>query len=191
MNQAIHEYVEKQYIENFGNPAFSVRMQGGADPRFPELLDLYFWKPEKGNDLTTIATNGISQLPFNGKDYRCELHFYIAGELSEAEIQPLVEFVANFAINPFATDTAFEVFQSFGLTGSIPSFPTCQALFLSGPFSEDGWDVMMYEDFPIHIYNIVPLKTEEHAILTANPKSGPEKLIEYLQEKEIKIFERR
>lgn len=191
MDTAVHQYVEKQYIENFGNPDFSMRMQGGHDPRFPELLDLYFWKPNAGNELTTIATNGISQLPFKGKDHRCELHMYIAGELSEAEIQPLTEFIANFAINPFASDSFFEEFQSFGLTGSVPSFPSCPALYLSGPFSEEGWDVMMYEGFPIHIYNLVPLKQDEHTILTANPQSGPKKLIQYFHDNEIKIFERR
>lgn len=191
MNTEIHQFVENQYIENFGTPSSSVRMQGGVDPRFPELLDIYFWDADEKNPLTTIATNGISQLPMTGKDHRCELHLYIAGSLTNEELNPLVEFIANFSLNPFSTESAFELFQSFGLTGSIPSFPSCPAIWLSGPFSEDGWEVMMYPEFPIHIYNLVPLKPEEHAILTSNPESGPQKLVEYLKNEDIQIFERR
>lgn len=191
MDKTVHQYVENQYRENFGDPEFSMRMQGGDDPRFPEVLDLYFWKPTEENELTTIATNGISQLPFHGKDHRCELHMYIAGELNESEIQPLTEFIANFSINPFVANDHFEEFQSFGLTGAIPSFPSCSALYLSGPFTEEGWDVMMYQEFPIHIYNMVPLTRDEHTILTANPESGPEKLITHFQSNDVRIFERR
>ena len=195
MNEELHKFVEDQYIENFGTPAFSLRMQGGQDDRFPPLLDLYFWEPDDKTDLTTIATNGISQKPFvkidpYGKEvnHRGELNFYIVGKVPQEKQNALAEFIANIALVPFSNDEPLMYWTSYGLNGTVPEFPTCPAIVLHPPFSEEGWAMMDFKDFPIFLFNVVPLTEVEHNILTSNNATNPENLMKHLEKNKTNIF---
>ena len=195
MNTELYKFVEEQYVENFGAISSKLRMQGGQDKRFPPMLDLYFWQPDDKTDLTTIATNGISQMPFvkedaSGKEvtHRGELNFYVAGKLTEEKQNNLAEFIANLSLVPFSNDEPLMYWTSYELNGTVPEFPTCPAIVLHPPFSEEGWAMMDYKDFPIFLFNIVPLTKEEHNILTLNNSTNPENLMKNLEKNKTNIF---
>ena len=198
MNNELYKFVEEQYVKNFGAMSGRACMQGSQDERFPRKLDVYFWDPDDKTELTTIATNGISQMPFVKEDeygkkvtHRGELNFYVAGKLNKKNQNNLAEFIANFSLVPFSDNKPLMYWNSYGFTGTVPEFPTCPAIVLHPPFSEEGWAMMDYKDFQIFLFNIVPLTKEEHNILILNNTTNPENLVKYLEKNKTNIFKGR
>ena len=192
MNTELHEFVRQETVRNFGEPSHSMRFQGPEEPNpfspFPPFLDIYVWKPDTDSDLTTCGTNGISQRPLTGHEFRGEVHFAIQGKISAELEKQLGEFLANLALFPFSNKTSFDWWSSFGLSGVIPGFKTCNAIVLHPPFHEQGWAQMHWDEFDIKILNAVPITSEEHTIITS--KSIPA-LQDFWGDKQINLFKQR
>ncbi|MEM7147113.1 MAG: suppressor of fused domain protein [Verrucomicrobiota bacterium] len=184
----IIRHVYEETIERFGEPDQSYAFYDPPPPpesNWPERIDVLIWFDEQDLAITSFATVGMADKPMVGCDHRAELHFAVRRTASTMDLNKVSAFCANLALYPFMNKTSLDWAHTITQPGSIPYFPSCDALLMYPAFTDEGWDKTTFDSQNIHILNLVPVTFEE---LAYRSKHGPFSIFDYLAENEVDLF---
>ncbi|HZM78378.1 MAG TPA: suppressor of fused domain protein [Candidatus Limnocylindrales bacterium] len=157
---AILQEIFKSYRTAWGQEDDGYVFDNGPDPL--ERIDVLVYRPTATLHMTTLATIGMAaaEMPPGG---RAELRFARAGRLSPDDESAIAIQLANLAISPWTAQTSIGWGRIIGLDREFPTFPGCQAVFLSGPFTAEGRDYIDTAEGKVRVINIVPITEAERA----------------------------
>jgi len=173
--------VNAAYLKQWGEPSGSIVFENPA--YLPtSKLSVFIWEASDEDDITLAATIGMCCASMADAQHRAELHFAIAGLLTNQEITSVARYLANLTAYPFDNHTHLDWWHKLSDTGSIPRFTGFKSALLHPKFAESGLDTIGTSEGLVKILNIVPLLPEEAAIASVSA------LVQYFQENNIDLF---
>jgi hypothetical protein len=149
-------------------------------------LEVLVYRPANATDVTAFATIGMagqemSAAPGPGGGGRAELHLRRRGELARIQERNIALRLANLAVHPFRTEAQLNWGHLIGFGEDFPTFPGCQAVFLSGPLSAGGLDYVRTSVDDVRIINVVPITEAERELgRTLPPVDFAHSLLEHV-----------
>ena len=179
-------FIYLEHLTTLGKPSgyfsFSPRFASSGIP--PEII-VFYWRTKLRNPATIFSTLGMSYSSMKDGEF-AELHFSVRGILHNDQVMEFCRFMANFAIYPFFHNFALDWWHLVVDVGKIPVFSDSASLLLHPEFPCDNRARIKMGDESVKIFNIVPLTREESGIVQA---AGILKLLDYMNEKDIDIFQ--
>jgi len=127
-------------------------------------VDVFVYRASDDTKMTTFATIGVAQRPMQDSS-RAELHCAVRGMVPRDQEAAIATELANLACFPWSpgVERPLDWGQTLGLSNEMPGFPGCSAVFLSGPFTNEGWSWMDAGGEKVRVINVVPITAAERA----------------------------
>lgn len=178
-------------VERFGPPdetwEFDASRANPANPPPLPRTEVLVWRadPSDEEDVTTLATFGMSRRAMPGGTLRAEIHMTIRASLSREDEAATARFLAHLACYPFDHRSALDWWHLLSSPGPIPGFPSCSAVLFHPRFVDAGWDCVHEGDQVVHLLNVVPITPDERALLK---RGGLNALQDRWAEGEVDLF---
>jgi len=187
----LQKFVYWEHLERFGEPDASYRYDDPPESKtveYPPIIDVLIWFADEDLNMTTFSTVGMSNLPMNGCDHRCELHFAVEGTTNESNNKIIGSFLGNLTLYPFMYSLFFDWWHVLNNPYEIPLFPDASSILFHPAFIKDGWEAIHHESAHVKILNIVPITKNENEF---RKERGINALLDYFYENEINYFTNR
>lgn len=126
-----------------------------------ERVDVFVYRPKPSTPMTRFATIGMAARPQPRSGARVELQLTRRGALSSDAERAITLQLANLASHPWAMNSDFDWGHVLGLNRPFPTFGASSAVFLAGPFTNDGWGWIDTGEGKVKIINVVPMTEGE------------------------------
>jgi hypothetical protein len=173
--------VEKAYTAHWGFPDGEISF-GNPEYLGGHPLRVLYWHARDAEEVTLMATLGMYIKEMANAEHRAELHFPIGRKLDQQQITDVANFIADLAAYPFENKTHFDWWHKIKDVGKIPIFDGFSSLFFHPKFMDFSLDTINMDRYSVKLLNIVPLAKDEVDI------DPIEKLLDYLHDHEIDIF---
>ncbi len=179
-------HVFDEHTNHYGDPdihyPFDAAVVDGK--KVLDRLDVFAWHPHAEIPMTTFSTVGMADRPMTGCGHRCEIHLTLRAKLPAEDESEIAACLANLAAFPFLTKTFFDYWHIVPDL-HIPSFSLCSAGLFHPALTQNGWDMIAFENLSIKILNLIPITPEENDMAE---KLGVDKMLDYLYDNKIDIF---
>jgi len=127
-------------------------------------------------DATIFATIGMSIEPMPIRDgrrsARAELRLHCRGLVSPADRELISLQLANLAGYPWTNGRPLDWGEIVTLGTPVPAFPSCQRVFLAGPWMQGQPSAVETEVGPVRVINVVPItEAERERALASRPQT--------------------
>jgi hypothetical protein len=135
-------------------------------------LDVMVYPATSPADATIFATIGMSIEPMPSRDARAELRLHCRGAVSPADRERISLHLANLAGYPWTTGRLLGWGEIVTLSTPMPTFPTCQRVFLAGPWMQGQPSAVDTEVGPVRVISVVPItEAERERALVSHPQA--------------------
>ena len=180
------KFVHLEYLARFGTPNgyFSFKSEIKDDTVPPEIV-VFYWSDFGEDKSTLFCTLGMCSIKMED-DNSSELFFTVKRKLDADDIMAFCRFFADMALYPFIHEFALDWWNLIIGVGRVPLYKDSGAVLVQPDFfNEKFCDIEMGDEI-IKFFNIVPLTEEESDMVQ---KEGVVKLLDYIEENKIDVFE--